>query len=121
METDLPHLTLVKAPPPLAPSQLFSFWKETGMDGRTVRYNLRDGDGNHLATCGVESKAQDLVSLLNFAGRAEQALEAIERALTGIRDDAAAARAEDMPKTAMSRIDPRLDDAWKAIGRLRGQ
>lgn len=114
-------LTLIKAPPDASPPRLFSMWKETGMDGRTVRYLIRDDDGNHVGTAPTERHAADLVDLLNFAGRAEEALFPIENALSGIRDDVTAARTSRMPKTALARIDVRLDDAWKAIGRLRGQ
>ena len=115
-----PPMTLAPAPPGPVLERRFSWWKETGMDGRTVRYLVRDQDGNHVATCGLESKAQDLVDLLNFALRAEAGIDALDAPLTALRDHLGCVPATRAAKGPVSSCHANLDAAWQAIGRIRG-
>lgn len=117
---DVAPLTLAPAPPVPEPERRFSWWKETGMDGRTVRYLIRDENGNHVATCGIEHQAQDLIDLLNFAIRAEANIDDFEAPLTGLREDLHEARVAGKGRVAIGRMNVRLDDIWKSIGRIRG-
>lgn len=115
-----PAMTLIPAPEAAGPDRCFSWWKETGMDGRTVRYLIRDEHGNHVATCGAEHQAQDLIDLLNFAVRAEAGIDDFEAPLTGLREDLHEARVAGKGRVAIGRMNVRLDDIWESIGRIRG-
>jgi hypothetical protein len=102
---------------------VFSWWRETAMDGRTVRYLLRDGAGNHLATAPSESRAQDVIDLLNLAARLEHEAPRIEAALLAIRatvDAAGNDERDDHAPLYRTGIRESLDDAWKAIARIKG-
>jgi hypothetical protein len=120
-EGERSRMTLVPAPPVPEPERRFSWWKETGMDNRTVRYLIRDENGNHVATCGLEHQAQDLIDLLNFAIRAEANIDDFEAPLTGLREDLHEARVAGKGRVAIGRMNVRLDDIWKSIGRIRGR